>query len=126
GGRLRAALRGRVPLPVRLPVNKALPTTCSLVVGALIPMPTLTFGLPKTRALLCVTEALAPIAVLPLTPELTLLLAPTRVLLPPAGLALLKSALKPMKVFATPEAGRNPAPLPKKALEAPVVLACPA
>ena len=57
-------LSERLPLTVRFPVNKPSPTTCSLVIGEVVPMPTLvslqllTGRQPPTPAMLPSTREL--------------------------------------------------------------------
>ena len=99
--------------------------TCNLKVGAVVPMPTFT-PLPSTSELLCVTWALAPMAVALLSPAETRVEAPSRVLLAPAVLVAVKSASSPMKVLPKPVVLREPVLFPKKAFNWPVVLPTPA
>src|SRR5262245_41778095 len=100
-----------------------LPTTCSAVEGAVVPMPTLTL-FPSISELLCDTDAFAPIAVALLMPFVPAAPKPMNVLLLPAVMA--NPVLVPIKVLLLPIVLFNPAERPKKELLEPVVLSRPA
>src|SRR5262245_13349696 len=111
--------------PVGPPSNRLPPLAamCSLALGAVVPMPTLTPLIPvtpSTRLLLCVTKAPAPMAVALLTLIATSAAAPITVLNEPATLRV--PALDPKKELLEPVVLFVPAFAPKKELPLPVLL----